>query len=132
MQDATRNGLIRTGAEFLLAMQNYYGTAKAMEMWDNLRPAIGEDLAGDIFFGIMSGNFNGYVKVKISGSPDATRKIEAIKAVRAVSGMGLKEAKDFVESVSQHGWADLKLPANQTFSTHDFRQEMARAGYEVS
>jgi ribosomal protein L7/L12 len=31
------------------------------------------------------------------------RKIESIKAVRSASGMGLKEAKDFVEAVAYIG-----------------------------
>ncbi len=36
--------------------------------------------------------------VVLSGVPDATKKISVIKAVRELTGLGLKESKDLVEA----------------------------------
>jgi ribosomal protein L7/L12 len=47
-------------------------------------------------------------------------KIEMIKHARAVSGMGLKEAKDLVELVLQNA-PDLEKPAQPGFDRYGYR-----------
>jgi hypothetical protein len=67
----------------------------------------------------------------IRSIPVANRqKINAIKAVRAATGLGLKEAKETVEEADAHGWVHLTFD----FTTQQ-RLQLARdfvgTGYEV-
>jgi ribosomal protein L7/L12 len=59
------------------------------------------------------------------------QKINAIKAVRAATGLGLKEAKDTVDEADEKGWVHLTFD----FTTQQ-RLQLARdfvgTGYEVS
>ena len=48
--------LVNAGVDFLVSMQEYYGTDRALAVWDNMRNILGEDLAGDVFFKILSGD----------------------------------------------------------------------------
>jgi ribosomal protein L7/L12 len=44
---------------------------------------------------------------------DQSQKIEAIKLVREHTGMGLKEAKDYVEAIEHGGTPELPTPPSQ-------------------
>ncbi|MDG2390387.1 MAG: ribosomal protein L7/L12 [Planctomycetaceae bacterium] len=48
----------------------------------------------------MSADISPEVKTQIADAIFAQRKIEAIKLYRDASGQGLKEAKDFIESLT--------------------------------
>lgn len=49
----------------------------------------------------MSGKLTDEVRSQITESIFAGRKIEAIKQYRAAIGLGLKEAKDFIEALTE-------------------------------
>ena len=126
--------LIKTGANFLLAMQKSYGTEKGLELWDSMRTAMGDDLAGSIFFGILSGTINGPVKVRLmpnkNYSPYFYKKIEGIKALRTVTGWGLKDSKDFIESMEFDNYRSFE-PLDEA-DIFKFTEEMRQAGFEVT
>ena len=117
--------VIRAGADFLAAMGQYYGSEKAIELWDSIRKNIGEDLAGAIFMSMLTGSSRRQVTVEYGGG---SLKIEAIKQVRHVTGWGLQEAKDFVEATE---FRPMKLDLLDKISLPSFVNEMKRAGYRV-
>ena len=88
------NDLIRSGIRFLKDLQNDLGTEKGLEVWDKLRESMGDEVAGQVLFGIIKGTHSDIRLTKIG-----PQKIDAIKLVRECTGMGLKEAKDLVERV---------------------------------
>ena len=85
----------RASINWVLAMQSAYGQETGMKCFDVMRESFGEDLCGAVLFGIMEGVRGDQLSIRIS-DPNY-RKIEAIKEVRHLSGMGLKESKDAVE-----------------------------------
>ena len=95
------NDLIRSGIRFLKDLQNDLGTEKGLEVWDKLRESMGDEVAGQVLFGILRGTHSDIRLTKIG-----PQKIDAIKLVRECTGMGLKEAKDLVERVEYNRYPE--------------------------
>ena len=66
---------------------------KIEAMFDTFDPA----LRRQILMHMIKGDITGPIRVRFDHTHTHRNKIQAIKAVRWISGMGLKEAKDFVE-----------------------------------
>lgn len=86
----------RASINWVLAMQSAYGQETGMKCFDVMRESFGEDLCGAVLFGIMEGVRSDQIVIRTT-TDKLSRKIEAIKEVRHISGWGLKEAKDAVE-----------------------------------
>lgn len=102
LTDAVR----RASINWVLAMQKAYGQETGMKCFDVMRETFGDELCGAVMFGILEGRRGDQIVIK-SKTADLTRKIEAIKEVRHISGMGLKEAKDAVE---KSVWDEVVIP----------------------
>jgi hypothetical protein len=80
-------------------MQKEYGQEMGLKCFDVMRQTFGEDLCGSVLFGILEGrSYADTLIIGTAANQTITRKIEAIKYVRAITGLGLKEAKDAVEA----------------------------------
>lgn len=98
--------VVRAARTFIKSVCEVYGPDRGLEFWDNIRKNLGEDIASDIFFGMITQAGTDEVLVKSIG----VQKINAIKEVRQLTGWGLKESKDFIDSVEFNGEQLLKLP----------------------
>ena len=116
----------RTSISWVLAMQKEYGHEVGLKCFDVMRQTFGEDLVGAVMFGILSGQQHRDV-ITFRWNKDPNRRlIEAIKEVRYLSGMGLKEAKDCVETsiIKDASFAvkpEMLLPENATHLNHSLR-----------
>ena len=93
------NRLIGSGIRFLKDLQEDLGTDKGLEVWDKMREAMGDEICGQVLFGIIKGNDGNVIRLISIGE----QKINAIKLVRECTRLGLKEAKDLVENVQWNG-----------------------------
>lgn len=98
--------VVRAARVFIRAVCDEYGESRGLEFWDNIRKNLGEDIAGDIFFGMISDAGRSEVLVRTIGP----NKINAIKEIRTLTGWGLKESKDFTDDVEAHGPKTLRAP----------------------
>jgi hypothetical protein len=99
---------------------------KIEAMFDAFDPA----LRRQILMHMIKGDITGPIRIRFDSSTKLPQKIQAIKAVRWISGMGLKEAKDFVEEAESGQIAVM----NGNFDAKQRRQlsaELANTGYEV-
>lgn len=103
---AVTDAVRRASINWVLAMQKAYGQETGMKCFDVMRETFGDELSGAVMFGIMEGRRGDQIVIRTK-TADLTRKIEAIKEVRHISGMGLKEAKDAVE---QSVWDEVVIP----------------------
>ncbi len=103
---AVTDAVRRASINWVLAMQKAYGQETGMKCFDVMRETFGDELSGAVMFGIMEGRRGDQIVIR-SKTADLTRKIEAIKEVRHISGMGLKEAKDAVENSV---WDEVVIP----------------------
>ncbi len=81
-------------------------------------PAAGADAAADAGPSVQD--------VILKAVPDSTKKISVIKAVREITGLGLKEAKDLVEKAP----SPVKEKASKD-EADKLKQQLEEAGAEV-
>lgn len=91
-------GMINDGIRFLQSLNEYYGVDRAMEVWSALGPAMGDDVKGQVFMSMLSGN-TAVMRLQLSRTSNLYNNgsgvaVPVIKVIRAVTGLGLKEAKD--------------------------------------
>ena len=91
--------LDRISYQFLDAIKDHYTRDTAVSVMDALVPVLGKDWRGRLIFGIVSGkSASDGIRFTRKASENDVKKIQAIKAVRWISGLGLTEAKALVES----------------------------------
>lgn len=127
---------MKFSSELIYAAVNFMQTAnqelgdiadeKIEAMFDAFDPA----LRRQILMHMIKGDITGSIRIKFSKINGYSNKIQAIKTVRAISGMGLKEAKEFVEEAEFGGIAVM----NGNFDTKQrkqFADGLIGTGYEV-
>jgi ribosomal protein L7/L12 len=121
--------LIFSAVNFMQAANQELGDI-AEEKIEAMFDAFDPSLRRQILMHMIKGEIAGPIRVKFNRTHSQSNKIQAIKAVRFVSGMGLKEAKDFVELAEagqvavMNGNFDIKL-------RNQFANELIGSGYEV-
>lgn len=117
--------VVRAARHFIGALSNAYGPDKGMALWDHIRAGLGDQIAADIFLGMLTGT--GELEVSTVGD----RRIEAIKEMRSFTGWGLREAKDFVEKVAYDGPQVIPAGVIEDHRVDDFVRNMNRIGCTV-
>ena len=114
--------VVTSARSFIRSLCEVYGSNQGMAIWDHIRKGLGEQIASDIFLGMLV------------GTPELTvhsiggHKIEAIKEIRSFLGWGLKESKDFVESVTFGGPKRIEIRDISDERINEFCQNMAKIG----
>ena len=91
----TKDNLIIESIAFMQAVIAAYGPEKGEEMWDTIVLTLDPSVKRQILMKLLTGDFVG--KVVIRGYRGERRAVRAIKAVREITGLGLKEAKDLID-----------------------------------
>jgi hypothetical protein len=96
----TMNGLDEASAYFLRAIKQHYTRDTAVDVMEALTSILGKDWKGRLIFGIMANRHSTIRQLRISKNvtDGQVQKINAIKEVRYVTGLGLTEAKNLVEN----------------------------------
>lgn len=92
-----KQDIIQSGINFIRSITEAYGTDEGIRLWENIANVLDPDIKGQIFFALLTGEYNGIIT--ISGCAAHANKVAMIKAVRSVSGLGLKEAKDICDEM---------------------------------
>lgn len=94
MSEENRRQLISDGIAFMRSITDQYGTEAGLQLWDRICEVLDPNVKGEIFIAMLTGDTR--AKLTISCSPEqyTTYRIPHIKAIREVTGLGLKEAKD--------------------------------------
>lgn len=121
-----REDIIQSGINFMRSITEAYGTDQGMKLWDTISDTLDADIKGQIFFAMLTGEYNGTITIA-SHQPSANR-LAMIKAIRVVTGLGLKEAKDLSDTLST-GKA-IKVPCNPK-KRNDCLHELRDAGFNV-
>lgn len=115
--------VVRSARSFIRSLCETYGHTQGMQVWDQIRVVLGDQAASDIFLGMLTGDHHGLMLTSIG-----QLKIEAIKEMRAFTGMGLKDAKDFIEAVQYNGPKSIPEGMIPDSRVEPFIQAMARIG----
>ena len=121
-----KQDVIQSGINFMRSITEAFGTDEGMKLWDTIADTLDPDIKGQIFFALLTGEYNGVVV--LTGSVASANKIALIKAVRSVTGMGLKEAKDVCNNLWSGTPQKLNIDAkNRNLVLHELRN----AGFYV-
>jgi hypothetical protein len=99
---------------------------KIEAMFDAFDPG----LRRQILMHIIKGDITGPIRVRFVNNVQYRNKIQAIKSVRAVSGLGLKEAKDLIEEAESGKIATI-VGNFDIKQRKQFADELVGTGYEV-
>jgi len=105
-------------SELVKAIEEKFGVKAA--------PAMGMAMAAAPAAGAAAAAEKTDFTVVLSGVPDATKKISVIKAVREITGLGLKESKDMVEAAPKA----VKENVDKT-QAEDIKKKLIDAGATV-
>ena len=100
-----KDDVIATGLQFMRAITEAFGTETGLELWDTIAQTLDPDVKGQMFFAMLTGQMPGRIRVSGIRQDHMGRKVEQIKAIRAVSGWGLKESKDAIDLLYDRGQA---------------------------
>ena len=94
MNNENRRQLISDGIAFMRSISDQYGTETGLQLWDRICEVLDPNVKGEIFIAMLTGDTRAKLKISCYPVQLYTNRIPCIKAIREVTGLGLKEAKD--------------------------------------
>ena len=127
--------IMEASVNYMRVLLDEYGDDMGRERVNALFEAVHPDLAGEVMMYLLTQGSHYRVKIGIDHNVprDMTytrRKINAIKEVRAYTGMGLKEAKDAVEAAEAQGIHTIDANVSDE-EVRGLRQGLAGTGWCV-
>lgn len=123
--------IIQTGICFMSAITRAYGVDDGLKLWDSIVSVLDQDIRGKIFFALLTGDYAERITIPGLDSADlyVRSKIEVIRAIRNVSGLGLKEAKDLAELL--FAGKSVQVALKSDIENHVARSELRHVGLGV-
>lgn len=94
--------ILQSGTHFMRAITQAYGSEEGMRLWDTIANTLDPDIKGKIFIAMLTGEYNDQLTIQLDMVKYRTLvpRVEGIKALRTVAGLGLKEAKDIHDNMA--------------------------------
>jgi|694.fasta_scaffold03834_5 hypothetical protein len=90
--------LVHTGVRFMQLVMEAYGAEQGQRVWDTITGAMDPKFKGDVLFAVLMGHTDGgVIELRPDNVPQTYNRVAMIKAIRVITGMGLKEAKDLTD-----------------------------------
>jgi hypothetical protein len=121
--------IIASGINFMRSITEAYGSDEGMKLWDSIASVLDPDVKGQIFFALLTGDYNGIVMINSFNS--TANRVAMIKAIRTVDRRmpGLKEAKDMVDDlIAKNKAISLEINPRHRIKVLD---ELRYAGFNV-
>lgn len=94
-----KSQVIEEGIAFVRTITEAYGAEDGMKLWEQIAAVLDPDVKGEMFFAMITGTPLHTITVTDVTAHSRNNKIEMIKTIRAVTGWGLKEAKDAADNM---------------------------------
>lgn len=91
--------IIPAAIYFLRALTTTLGPEVGLHVWDQINSTIGKDIKGKVFFAMLSGRGEDEIILRGIYPGSKINKVELIRLIRSISGLGLKESKDIGEAL---------------------------------
>lgn len=121
-----KEDIIQSGINFMRVITEAYGTDEGMKLWDTIANTLDPDVKGQIFFAMLTGDYNGIIKV--SSFQQGSDRIKRIKTIRIVTGLGLKEGKDLSDMLDSGKTITLNIDPKKR---NECLSELRNAGFHV-
>ena len=90
--------IVNDSINLMRSITTYFGAERSLELWTCIADTLGADVKGKVFFSMLIGDSSGDVTLVDASNVQQQQYVELIKHVRYATGMGLKDAKDAVDS----------------------------------
>ena len=121
-KERKRTNFIQESISFMQAIIAEYGEEKGEQMWDTIITTLDPSVKRQMLMMMLTGNLCN--KIVIRGFVGEPKKVAAIKAVREVTGLLLKEAKNIIDEV--YGYTQ-----NKSFSPNQIHKGESAVEIEV-
>lgn len=128
MTEETLEDVINDGVIFVRSLTKHYGADKAMEVWEAMNVALGEEVKGRVFFKMIEGSSDSQVKFRLGNIKNWGNLVTAVKIVRQYTGFSLKESKDLVDD-SEHVMSTITISDYR--QRNEFMRELAKIGAKI-
>jgi len=92
-----KTAIISNGLHFMRSITEAYGADKGLELWEQIAGVLDPDVKGQIFFAMITGNYNDRILLKGIGASAQNNAVNCIKEIRTWTGLGLKDSKDMYD-----------------------------------
>jgi hypothetical protein len=94
--------ILQSGIHFMRHITQAYGAEEGMKLWDAIASTLDPDIKGKIFIAMLLGEYNDTLTIRLDMVKYRVhvQRVEGIKAIRTVTGLGLKEAKDIHDNLA--------------------------------
>lgn len=92
-----KTAIISNGLHFMRSITEAYGADKGLELWEQIAGVLDPDVKGQIFFAMITGNYNDRILLKGISASAQNNAVNCIKEIRAWTGLGLKDSKDMYD-----------------------------------
>jgi hypothetical protein len=89
--------IISNGLHFMRAITEAYGADEGLKLWEKIADVLDEDVKGQIFFAMITGQYNDRILLKGLTHYATNNAVACIKEIRTWSGLGLKDSKDIYD-----------------------------------
>ena len=124
------NHLVATAIEFLCVAGEELGAEFGHDRANAMMDAFDPELKAQVFMHLLMGDFMDRIRIRLTPGWQGTQKITAIKAIRAATGYGLKEAKDVTDAADAGQHVEIKGRWNAE-ARRKFASELYGTGYEI-
>lgn len=128
MTEETLEDVINDGVIFVRSLTKHYGADKAMEVWEAMNVALGEEVKGRVFFKMIEGSSDSQVKFRLGDIKNWGNLVTAVKIVHQYTGFRLKESKDLVYD-SEHVMSTITISDYR--QRIEFMRELANIGAKI-
>jgi hypothetical protein len=121
-----KTSLITNGLHFMRAITEAYGADKGLELWEQITNVLDPDVKGQIFFAMITGQYNDRILLKGLTSMAGNNAVACIKEIRTWSGLGLKDSKDIYDRLRDRTY--LSNPSTEYLKVNPEQYSQAVAG----
>lgn len=102
LDQETHERIINAGLEFMAALTAGFGPTVGMEKWDAIAESVGDNFKHEMFVAMLSDRTGNKINLRWKTNDRGNQFFVFIKKIRNATGLGIKEAKDFVDDLTTH------------------------------
>ena len=92
-----KTSVISNGLHFMRSITEAYGADEGLVLWEQITSVLDEDVKGQIFFAMITGQYNDRILLKGLTQYASNNAVACIKEIRTWTGLGLKDSKDIYD-----------------------------------
>ena len=109
MRTLEQEMVVQDSISLIRSLTIAYGTDEGTALWNKISEVVGKEIKEGILHHILTGSSGSRLRARYTLNFNVPDKVARIKAIRTVTGLGLKEAKDLTDHMSNGCYVDLTI-----------------------